>query len=54
MNVEVMERQAAASGCNYLLSWFSFGDMTLAESLASLDLFSREVMPAFADVPARA
>ena len=37
-----------ASGANYLLSWFAFGDMTLAESLRSLELFSREVMPAFA------
>jgi alkanesulfonate monooxygenase SsuD/methylene tetrahydromethanopterin reductase-like flavin-dependent oxidoreductase (luciferase family) len=37
-----------ASGANYLLSWLAFGDMTLAESLHSLDLFSREVMPAFA------
>ena len=35
---------------NYLLSWFAFGDMTLAESLPSLELFSREVMPAFADM----
>ncbi len=38
-----------ASGSNYMLSWFAFGDMTLAESLRSLELFSREVMPAFAD-----
>ena len=37
-----------ATGTNYLLSWFAFGDMTLAESLRSLELFSREVMPAFA------
>jgi hypothetical protein len=34
------------------VSWLAFGDMTLAESLRSLALFSREVMPAFA--PARA
>ena len=33
---------------NYQLSWFAFGDMTLAESLRSVELFSREVMPAFA------
>ena len=43
-----MAAELEASGCNYLLSWFAFGDMTLAESSRSLDLFSREVMPAFA------
>jgi alkanesulfonate monooxygenase SsuD/methylene tetrahydromethanopterin reductase-like flavin-dependent oxidoreductase (luciferase family) len=45
---DFMAAEVDASGCNYLLSWFAFGDMTLAESLRSLDLFSREVMPAFA------
>jgi hypothetical protein len=45
---EFMAAEAEASGCNYLLSWLAFGDMTLAESLRSLDLFSREVMSAFA------
>jgi hypothetical protein len=49
-----MAAELEASGCNYLLSWFAFGDMTLAESLRSLDLFSRDVMPAFADAHARA
>ena len=44
--------EIAASGSNYLLSWFAFGDMTLAEQLASFDLFAREVMPAFAVSPA--
>jgi alkanesulfonate monooxygenase SsuD/methylene tetrahydromethanopterin reductase-like flavin-dependent oxidoreductase (luciferase family) len=43
-----------ATGCNYLLSWFAFGDMTLAESLTSLDLFSREVMPVVTSGRARA
>jgi alkanesulfonate monooxygenase SsuD/methylene tetrahydromethanopterin reductase-like flavin-dependent oxidoreductase (luciferase family) len=37
-----------ASGANYLLSWFAFGDMTLAESRRSIELFAREVMPTFA------
>jgi alkanesulfonate monooxygenase SsuD/methylene tetrahydromethanopterin reductase-like flavin-dependent oxidoreductase (luciferase family) len=41
--------EIAASGANYVLSWFAFGDMTLAESLNSVELFAREVMPAFAD-----
>jgi alkanesulfonate monooxygenase SsuD/methylene tetrahydromethanopterin reductase-like flavin-dependent oxidoreductase (luciferase family) len=41
-----------ATGSNYFVSWLAFGDMTLGESLRSLELFSREVMPAF--VSARA
>jgi len=46
--------EIAATGANYLLSWFAFGDMTLAESLRSIDLFAREVMPAFAEGSAAA
>jgi alkanesulfonate monooxygenase SsuD/methylene tetrahydromethanopterin reductase-like flavin-dependent oxidoreductase (luciferase family) len=49
-----MAAEVETSGCNYLLSWFAFGDMTLAESLRSLDLFAREVMPAFAGAQAQA
>ena len=41
--------EIAASGSNYCCRWFAFGDMTLAESLRSFELFAREVMPAFAD-----
>jgi alkanesulfonate monooxygenase SsuD/methylene tetrahydromethanopterin reductase-like flavin-dependent oxidoreductase (luciferase family) len=37
-----------ATGINYFVSWLAFGDLTVAESLRSLELFSREVMPAFA------
>ena len=37
-----------ATGGNYFVSWLAFGDMTLAEALRSLALFSRDVMPAFA------
>ena len=37
-----------ATGVNYFLSWFAFGDLTLAESLRSVELFAREIMPAFA------
>ena len=44
--------EIAATGTNYPLSWLAFGDMTLAESLRSLELFSREVMPAFANTRA--
>jgi alkanesulfonate monooxygenase SsuD/methylene tetrahydromethanopterin reductase-like flavin-dependent oxidoreductase (luciferase family) len=44
-----------ATGINYFLSWFAFGDLALAESLRSVELFAREVTPAFAEaVPVRA
>ncbi len=43
-----------ATGVNYFLSWFAFGDLTLAESLRSVELFAREVMPAFAEPRAAA
>ena len=46
--------ELAASRSNYLLSWFAFGDMTLSESLRSVELFSRDVMPAFANTRADA
>jgi alkanesulfonate monooxygenase SsuD/methylene tetrahydromethanopterin reductase-like flavin-dependent oxidoreductase (luciferase family) len=49
-----IEGEIQGSGANYLLSWLAFGDMTLAESLRSLELFSREVMPAFVDARANA
>jgi alkanesulfonate monooxygenase SsuD/methylene tetrahydromethanopterin reductase-like flavin-dependent oxidoreductase (luciferase family) len=45
-------KEIEASGANYLLSWFAFGDMTHRESLTSIELFAREVMPAFAKAPA--
>jgi alkanesulfonate monooxygenase SsuD/methylene tetrahydromethanopterin reductase-like flavin-dependent oxidoreductase (luciferase family) len=45
---DFLAAELKATGCNYLLAWLCFGDMTLAESLASLELFAREVMPAFA------
>jgi cytolysin (calcineurin-like family phosphatase) len=40
-------RQAEAGGLNYLLLRFAFGDLTLAESMRSVELFAAEVMPAF-------
>jgi alkanesulfonate monooxygenase SsuD/methylene tetrahydromethanopterin reductase-like flavin-dependent oxidoreductase (luciferase family) len=51
---EFMVAEAATTGANYLLSWFAFGDMTLTESLRSVDLFARGVMPAFATAHAAA
>ena len=38
--------QVAEAGNTYLVSRLAFGDLTLAESTHSLDLFAREVMPA--------
>jgi alkanesulfonate monooxygenase SsuD/methylene tetrahydromethanopterin reductase-like flavin-dependent oxidoreductase (luciferase family) len=40
-----IERQAGQLGFNYLLSYLFLGNMTLADALRSLDLFSTEVMP---------
>jgi alkanesulfonate monooxygenase SsuD/methylene tetrahydromethanopterin reductase-like flavin-dependent oxidoreductase (luciferase family) len=36
-----------ATGANYWTPWLAFGDMTLDEALHSINLFAREVMPAF-------
>ncbi|MGZ5805013.1 MAG: LLM class flavin-dependent oxidoreductase [Xanthobacteraceae bacterium] len=41
--------EVEATGINYFVSWLAFGDLTLAESKRSLELFSREVMPAFSE-----
>ena len=35
----------AESGINYAVSQFAFGDLSLAESLRSVELFGKEVMP---------
>jgi alkanesulfonate monooxygenase SsuD/methylene tetrahydromethanopterin reductase-like flavin-dependent oxidoreductase (luciferase family) len=40
------EKQLTESAVNYLVGQFAFGDLSLAESLCSVELFSREVMPA--------
>jgi hypothetical protein len=36
------------TGINYFCSWLAFGDLALEESLRSVELFAREVIPAFA------
>jgi alkanesulfonate monooxygenase SsuD/methylene tetrahydromethanopterin reductase-like flavin-dependent oxidoreductase (luciferase family) len=46
--------QIAEAGNNYMICRFAFGDLTLAESLSSLALFEREVMPALAGTRAAA
>jgi len=41
-----LRSQLSESGSNYLVGRFAFGDLTLQESLRSLDLFSSHIMPA--------
>jgi hypothetical protein len=43
-----------ATGINYFVAWLAFGDMAPEESLRSLELLQRFVMPAFADKQAAA
>jgi len=37
-----------ASGCNYLVGRFAFGNMSYADTKRSVDLFISEVMPKIA------
>ncbi|MSQ71834.1 MAG: LLM class flavin-dependent oxidoreductase [Betaproteobacteria bacterium] len=39
--------QAATGGVNYVMLDFAFGDITLDESLRSVELFAKQVMPEF-------
>jgi len=41
---EFLQAQLAESGANYLVGQFAFGDLSLAESLLSVQLFSKHVM----------
>ena len=43
---EKLRAQIEESGANYLVTRYAYGDLTLSESLHSLDLFQRHVMPA--------
>jgi alkanesulfonate monooxygenase SsuD/methylene tetrahydromethanopterin reductase-like flavin-dependent oxidoreductase (luciferase family) len=45
---DVLAAQVAEAGVNYFLCRAAFGDLSLAESLRSVELFTREVMPAIA------
>ena len=38
--------QLDETGCNYVVGQFAFGDLTLDETLRSVDLFAADVMPA--------
>ena len=40
-----LREQHEATGSNYCVGQFAFGDLTLAETLRSIELFAREVMP---------
>jgi alkanesulfonate monooxygenase SsuD/methylene tetrahydromethanopterin reductase-like flavin-dependent oxidoreductase (luciferase family) len=42
---DALRKQLAEARPNYLVCRFAFGDMTLAESLNSLELFARDVRP---------
>ena len=41
---EAISGQASTAGLNYFLLRFAFGDLTLAESMRSVDLFSSKIM----------
>ena len=48
-----IEQDVRACGANYLVTRLSFGDMSVAEVLRSVNLMEREIMPAFG-APAKA
>jgi alkanesulfonate monooxygenase SsuD/methylene tetrahydromethanopterin reductase-like flavin-dependent oxidoreductase (luciferase family) len=43
--LELLRAQLAESGANYLVCRFAFGDLTLSESLRTVELFQRDVIP---------
>jgi hypothetical protein len=43
---EIIRKQMSEAGADYFVGQFAFGDLTLDETLHSIDLFAREVMPA--------
>jgi alkanesulfonate monooxygenase SsuD/methylene tetrahydromethanopterin reductase-like flavin-dependent oxidoreductase (luciferase family) len=46
---EYIAEQAEEGGVNYVVCDLAFGDITFDEAKRSIELFSREVMPAFAE-----
>jgi alkanesulfonate monooxygenase SsuD/methylene tetrahydromethanopterin reductase-like flavin-dependent oxidoreductase (luciferase family) len=42
---EFLKNQMAQAGCNYLVGQFAFGDLWPEETMRSLDLFTKQVMP---------
>jgi alkanesulfonate monooxygenase SsuD/methylene tetrahydromethanopterin reductase-like flavin-dependent oxidoreductase (luciferase family) len=43
---EIIRKQMSEAGADYFVGQFAFGDLTLDETLHSIDLFAREIMPA--------
>jgi alkanesulfonate monooxygenase SsuD/methylene tetrahydromethanopterin reductase-like flavin-dependent oxidoreductase (luciferase family) len=43
---EIIRKQMAEAGADYFVGQFAFGDLTLAETKHSIELFARECMPA--------
>jgi alkanesulfonate monooxygenase SsuD/methylene tetrahydromethanopterin reductase-like flavin-dependent oxidoreductase (luciferase family) len=48
---DAMRKADKVSGVNYAICRLAYGDLTLEESGRSIELFAREVMPAFAGTP---
>jgi alkanesulfonate monooxygenase SsuD/methylene tetrahydromethanopterin reductase-like flavin-dependent oxidoreductase (luciferase family) len=46
---EFLARELSATGCNYVVGQFAFGDLTLKETLQSIGLFAGEVVPLLRD-----
>lgn len=44
---ELLEQEAADSGCNYMLCRFAYGDLSYDEAAGSLEMFVGEVLPHF-------
>ena len=42
---QFLQAQVDESAANYLVGQFAFGDLSLAESLRSVELFRNQVMP---------
>lgn len=51
---ELLAEQIERAGVNYVLSRFAFGDLSLAESSRSVELFAAEVMPSLREEAALA
>ena len=46
---DYIAREIEATGVNYYVCDFAFGTISHAEAMRSVELFTKEVMPAFAD-----
>jgi alkanesulfonate monooxygenase SsuD/methylene tetrahydromethanopterin reductase-like flavin-dependent oxidoreductase (luciferase family) len=44
-----VQKEVETGGVNYFVSGFAFGNLSVDQVTSSAELFSREVMPAFAD-----